>query len=173
MAGHFARQLGVLFLHLGFDQRVAGLVHDAVAAQFGDLVVHHLRAFHFADEGRAGLALQDFARVDQQQHVAVDDVAVFVDRADAVGVAIEGDAKLGAGFADFGDQVREIRGNGGIGMMVGKVAVHLEEQLGGVDVDLFENAMDDRAGRAVARVGDHLDAALEMELRRRFRRRRA
>ena len=168
VAGHFARQLGVLFLHFGFDERVAGLVHDAVAAEFRDLVVHHLRAFHFADEGGAGLALQDLARVDEQQQIAVDDVAVFVDCADAVRVAVEGQAELGAGFADFGDQVREIGGDGGIGVMVREVAVHLEEQFGGVDVDLFKNAMDHRASRSVARVGDHFDAAIEVKLRRHF-----
>ena len=53
-------------------------------------------------------------------------------------------------------------------MMVRKMAVHLEEQLGGVDVDLLENAMDHRARGAVARVGHHLDAAIEMKLRRDF-----
>jgi hypothetical protein len=36
VAGHFARQLGVFFLHLRFDQRVAGLIHDRVAAQLID-----------------------------------------------------------------------------------------------------------------------------------------
>ena len=34
--GHFAGQLGVLLLHLGFDERVAGLIHDRVAAQLID-----------------------------------------------------------------------------------------------------------------------------------------
>ena len=84
VAGHFARQFGVLLFHFGFDQRVAGFIHDAVAAQFGDLIVHHLRAFHLADERRAGLPLKDLARVNQEQQIAVDDVAVLVDGADAV-----------------------------------------------------------------------------------------
>ena len=39
-------------------------------------------------------------------------------------------------------------------MMVREVAVHFEEQLGGVDVELFENAMHHWAGGAVAGVGD-------------------
>ncbi len=142
-----------------------GLIHDAVAAEFGDLVVHHLRTFHFADERRAGLALQDFARIDQQQQVAIDDVALLVDSADAVGIAIEGQAKFGAGFADPGNQMGQICGDCRVGMMIRKMAVHLEEQLGGVDVELLENAMDYRAGGAVARVGHDFDAAIEMKLR--------
>ena len=95
VAGHFAGQLGMLLLHLGFDQRMAGLVHDRVAAQPLQLVVQELRAFHFADERRARLARQNLAPVDQQQHVAVDHFAVFIHRADAVRIAIERDAQIG------------------------------------------------------------------------------
>ena len=69
-------------------------------------------------------------------------------------------------FAHFRHQVGEIRGYGGIGMVVREMAVHFEEQLGGVHVDLLENAMDHGAGRAIARIGDNLDAAIQMELRR-------
>ncbi len=90
---------------------------------------------------------------------------MFVDRADAVGIAVESDAKFSAGFADFGDQVRQVGGHGWIGVMVGKVAVHVEEKFGGVQVDLFKYAMDDRARRAVARIGHNLDAAFETKLR--------
>ena len=74
-----------------------------------------------------GLRCKDFARVDQQQQIAVDHLALFIHRADAVRIAIEGQAKLSARFADFGDQLREICRNGGIGMMVREVAVHIEE----------------------------------------------
>ena len=63
-----------------------------------NVVVHHLRAFDFADEGGAGLAREDLAGVDNHQLVAVDDGAAFVDCADAVGVAIEGDAEVRAGI---------------------------------------------------------------------------
>ena len=37
-----------------------------------DLVVHHLRTLHFADERRSRLARQDLARVDDHQLVAVE-----------------------------------------------------------------------------------------------------
>ena len=53
-------------------------------------------------------------------------------------------------------------------MMVRETAVHLEVQLGGVDVDLLEYAMNDGAGGAVTRVGHHFDAAIEVELSRHF-----
>ncbi len=57
-------------------------------------------------------------------------------------------------------------------MMVREIAVHFEEQLGNVDIELFENTMHDGSGRSVARVGHHFDAAIEMELRRRSLRRK-
>ena len=167
VAGHFARQFGVLFLHFGFDERVAGLVHDAVAAQFGDLVVHHLRTFHFADEGGAGLALQDFARVDEQQQIAIDHVAVFVDSADAIGIAIEGEPKLCAGFADLRDQAeRDWREPWDRDDGSGKWPSISKNSSVASTLIFSKYAMDHRARRAVARVGDHLDAAIEMELRR-------
>ena len=51
-----------------------------------------------------GLRRQDFAGVKNHQLVAVEDGAALVDRADAVGVAVEGDAQIRAGFAHLGDQ---------------------------------------------------------------------
>src|ERR1700685_1609157 len=50
--------------------------------------------------------------------------------------------------------------------MVREVAVHLKKQLSGVDVELLKNAMDHRAGRSIARVGDNFDAAIQVELSR-------
>ena len=54
-------------------QRMPGLVHDRIPAQPLELVIHHLGAFHFADERRARFPHQDLAAVNQQQHVATDE----------------------------------------------------------------------------------------------------
>src|ERR1039458_1198741 len=72
-------------LHFGLDQRMAGAPHDGVAAALADVVVERLRAFHFADEGGAGFAAEDLARVNDHEPVAVNHVALFIHRADAVG----------------------------------------------------------------------------------------
>ncbi len=127
MPGHFAGQFGVLFFHLRLDERVAGLIHDRVAAQALQLVVEHLRALHFPDEGGAWFPRQDLAAVDQQQHVAVNDLTVFIHRADAVRVAVKGNAQVGVLPLHGVLQRFEIRGNGGVRMMIGKAAVHVEE----------------------------------------------
>ena len=65
-------------------------------------------------------------------------------------------------------QVLQIGGDGGIGMVVGEMAVHFEEQLGDFAVQPLEQAMHHGPGGAVAGIGDHLDAPLEIELRRDF-----
>jgi len=115
MAAHFAGQFGVGLLHLGLDERMAGLPHDGLAAARGDIVIHELRAFHFADESGARLARQDFTSVKNHQLVAPEDGAALVDGANAVGVAIEGNTKVGFGFEYAGDQRFEIARDGGSG----------------------------------------------------------
>ncbi len=54
-------------------------------------------------------------------------VAAVVHRADAVGVAIEGDAQVGPGLAHLGDQRLQILRHRRVGMVIGKAAVHLED----------------------------------------------
>ena len=74
-----------------------------------------------------GLRDKNLARIDDHQLVAVDYFAVFIHRADAVGIAVEGDSEIGAGLAHFGDEGFEIVGNGRIGMVIGEAAVHVED----------------------------------------------
>ena len=128
-----------------------------------------MRAFDFADEGRPRLACQDFAAVDDHQLIAPDDRAAVVHRADAVGVAVEGDAEVGLGLAHLVDQRLEVFGHGRVGMMIGEPAIHFEKHFGGIHVQVFEKAVHYRTARAVARVEDHADAARKVELRGDFR----
>ncbi len=82
-----------VFLHLRLDERVARLPHDRLAAVLRDVVVERLRALHLADDRRARLLLQHRAREEDHQLVAPEDVALVVDHADAIGVAVVGDAR--------------------------------------------------------------------------------
>ncbi len=45
VAAHFAGQFRVRLLHLGFDEGMAGLPHDGVAAARGEIVVHGCEHF--------------------------------------------------------------------------------------------------------------------------------
>jgi hypothetical protein len=144
---------------------VAGLPHDAVSTVLADVVVERLRALHFSDESGPRLSRQDLAGIHDQQPIAEDHFALLVDRSDAVAVAIERDSQFGAILLHGGDQMRQILGNGGVGVMIRKAAVHVEEQLRGLDVQFSRDPFHDRAGRAIARVEHDFDAAVEMKLR--------
>ena len=76
----------------------------------------------------AGPLRQDLARQKRQHLVGEDDVAVLVDRADAVRVAVVADADVGAVLLDRGDEVRDVLEHGRVGMMVREVAVGLAEE---------------------------------------------
>ena len=60
----------------------------------GDAVEQDLAGLHVGDDRRAGLLLEHRLGEDQQQLVAPDHAALAVDRADAVAVAVEGDAEV-------------------------------------------------------------------------------
>ena len=53
-------------------------------------------------------------------------------------------------------------------MVIGETAVHIEEQLGCLAVQLGDDAMHHRARDAVTGIKHHLHAAAEMKLRRDF-----
>lgn len=147
---------------------MAGFVHDGAAAEGVQLVVHHLRTFDLADEGGSGLAREDFAAIDEHQHVAKDHLAFLIDGADAVRVTIEGHAEVRTVGLYRRDEVFEIFGQGRVGMVVWKAAVHVEEQFGDVAVELLKQTVQDGACGAVACVQNHLDAALELKVGRDF-----
>ena len=129
VAAHFASQDRFFFLQFLLDQRVAGSPHDGAPAVGVDVVVHRVRAFDFADKSPAGVAFEDVAGENEHEHIAVDDVSFFVHHADAVGVAVKADAQLQS-FPDHRfRQGGHVFGDGGVGLVIGKVAVHFKEQL--------------------------------------------
>ena len=67
-----------------------GLEDDGTAAELRDVIEQGLRALHVADDGGARLGRDDGAGEQRQQTIAPDDLAVFVDHAQAVSVAVEG-----------------------------------------------------------------------------------
>src|SRR5205814_1527093 len=74
-------------------------------------------------------------RVDDEDAVAPDDRSVFVDDADAVGVAIESNTDFGVVLSYRRDQVLEVLRNGRIRMVVRERAVALAEQPGSLTAE--------------------------------------
>src|SRR5689334_6641326 len=124
MAGHLASQLGVLLLHFCLDQRMTRLIHDGITAKLPQLVVHDLRALHFAYKRGPWLTRENFPTEDKHQHVAVYNLSMLVDSANAVGIAVERDPKIRVVLANGVPQVLEVCRNGRIWMMIGEITIH-------------------------------------------------
>ena len=80
----------------------------------GDLVVHGLAALDLADKGGARPLAQDVARKQHHELVAPHDAARRIDDAQAIRVAIERDAQLGAALSAHGS-MRSVRLAGTVG----------------------------------------------------------
>ena len=159
VAAHFAGERAVGFGHAGFYQRVAGFPHFGLAAGAGDFVEQDLAGLDVGDDLRAGVVLQHVAGEDNQELVAEHHGAAVIDHADAVGVAVEGDAEVGFLFRDFRDEGFEVFRDGGVGVMVGEFAVDFGKQDGVGSRQVFDQAHQHVAGGAVAVVPDDVEGA--------------
>ena len=118
-------------------------------------------AFHVVDDGGAGVAVQHVAREQHQLAVGPDDLAGLRDHAQPVAVAVEGQAQLTVGIGHAVDQVAQVLGFGRIGMVIGKGAVHLAEQLGHFAAECAEQLRRHGASHAIAAVDGDLHGAGE------------
>ena len=73
------------------------------------------RALHVVHDHRAGIAIQHVGGEQHQQPVGVDDLALAGDHAQAVAVAVEGDAEVGIQALHHLDQVVRLCGSLGSG----------------------------------------------------------
>ncbi len=85
--------------------------------------------FHVEDDLRPGLRLQHIRGEQHQLAVGVDDLAGLGYHTEPVAVAVEREAELVVAGGQRSDQVLQVLRLRRIGMMVGKVAVDLAEDL--------------------------------------------
>ena len=156
MPAHLAGQQRAGLAHLGLDQRMAGLPHGGLAAGLGDGAGHMAAALHVVDDLGARVARQHIAREQDELPVRPDDLAGFADHAQAVAIAIEGQADLAVRIAQAIDQVLQVLRIGRVRMVPRKGAVHLAEQLGDLAAQRAEQGWGDRAGHAVATIDGDL-----------------
>ena len=140
---------------------MAGLPHDPAPAVPGDVVVEALRALHLGDDHRARVARQHVASEEHEELVAPDDAALRVRDADAVGVAVEGDAELGPRLGDGADQGTHVVGDRRVGVVVREAAIRVAEQLAHPRPEPAVDVRRDRARRPVAGVDHDVDRARE------------
>src|SRR5438552_3286310 len=95
VTAHLATQERPGLAHLGLQERVARLPHDAPAAVRGNVVVQSLRALDLRDDDGVRVARKHVARIDDEKLVAPDDAAARVHRPDPIGVAVAREPELG------------------------------------------------------------------------------
>lgn len=111
-------------------------------------------------DDRAAGVLGQFAGGDQGgDRGRGDRVAVLVDDEAAVGVAVEGEAQVGAGLAHPGLEVDDVLGIQRVGLVVGERAVQLEVHRVQFERQAFEDGRYGVPAHAVARVHHDLQRA--------------
>ena len=102
----------------------------------------------------------------KQHHLAVrvDDLAILGDHAQAVAVAVEGDADFGVRLGQAADQVLQVFRMRGIGVVIGEVAIDVAEQFNHFAAQAAEQVARERAGDAIAAVDGDLDRARQLDV---------
>ena len=163
VARHLASYRCVGLVHLLLDQRVASLPHHRYTTSFLDRLGKCLRCFDVEDDRLTlARARQDLARVDDKQIVTPDNLASIVDHANAIGVAIEGDANVGTIFLYRGDQILKVFWNCRIRVMIGKGSVALAEKVAWLDTESCEKPRHDERSCSVAAIENGLEIARQL-----------
>src|SRR5690606_33344760 len=155
VAAHLAGQQCAGFLHLLLDQRVPGLPHHRPAAVAADQRGQAAGALDVEDDVGAGVARYHVLGEQHQQAVGVDDGAGVGHHADAVAVAVEGQAEVGVFRFHPGDQVDQIFRLARVRVVVGEGAIHFAEQRDDAAAQGLDQLRGDDAGGAVAAIDHH------------------
>ena len=164
VAGHFAGEQCAGFLHLGLDETVAGLPQRGLAAACADPVEQVARGFHVEDDFGARVARQHVVGEQHQLAVGENDGAVLHHHAQAVAVAVEGQAEFGVAGFQARDQVGEVLRLRGVGVVIGEIAVDLAEHFFDLAAECAVQGASEGARHAVAAVDDELHRPRELDV---------
>ncbi|MNS74854.1 hypothetical protein D3C72_1083400 [compost metagenome] len=164
MAAHFAAQRRARLAQLGFHQRVARLVHQRHAAMLADPRRQVARAFHVVQNLRARMAGQHVGGKQHHLAVRVDDLAILGDHAQAVTVAVEGDADFSIRLGQAADQVLQVFRMRRVRMVVREIAIDFAEQFDDFAAHAAEQVARERAGHAIAAIDGDLDRARQLDV---------
>ena len=127
---------------------------SGIAAGALDRLRHGPARAHVVDHLRAGLLLEHGLGEQRRREVAGDELAGVVDEEAAVGVAVEGDAEVGALLERLADDELAVLGQQRVRLVVREAPVRLEVARDGVDRQPLEHRRQHRAGHPVRGVDD-------------------
>ena len=156
MAGELAAEWGVEFAELHLGEGVADFPNEGVSAKGLDSFGGAARGADVVENRGAGELAEVALGHRRDKQVGADKLAMFVNKHDAVGVAIEDEAEICAGGADGGGK----RGASGrlkrVRRMAGEGAVNGVGDEGRAGV--VEEGVGGERAHAVGAVDDHLQA---------------
>ena len=120
-----------------------------------DHVRHGAAGAQVVEDRRAGVLEQQGLGEQRGDEVAGHELAVLVDEEAAVGVAVPGDAEIGALRHDPGPHLAAVLLEQRVGLVVGEGAVHVEVQFHALDRRALEHRRRQLAGDAVGGIHDH------------------
>src|SRR3954452_16075138 len=140
--GDLAAEDRALVAHAGLEERVADAVDVRGAAGASDRVRHGARGAGVVEDRRAGLLLQQVLGEHGREEVAVDEAPGVVDEEAAVGVAVPGDAEVGAGLAHLVDDEAPVLLEQRVGLVVREFPVGLPVGLDELEAEALEDGAD-------------------------------
>lgn len=154
---HLAGIDGILGAHAFLDEGVAGLRLDGDAARLRDLVDGVPGEAGVVDDLGAGLTLEHHLGEQADEVIALDEASVGVEEETAVEVAVPGNGEVAAVFEQSLAGELAVFRQQRVGHAVGEVAVRLTVDENPVEGQVLGQCFDDRAGGAVAGVGEDLE----------------
>ena len=165
MAAHFAGERRADLFHLLLDEGVSRLPHHRLESGLLEHLRQHFGAFHIEDDGfPLPQAAHEIATEQDEQLIAEHRLPALIDRANAVAVAIEGDAELRLLLLHGRLEVVEVLEHRGIGMVMRKRPVGLREQRHNAGTQLPQCLDGDETGHAIATIDDDLEAPGERRI---------
>ena len=123
----------------------------------GDVVVERLAALHLAHDRRAGRLLEHATRKEREQPVSPLHLAVAIDHAHAVGIAIEAHCEVAAvGLHIMRHDLHRLN-RGRVGVVVGEAAVRLDEPAHRLHAQPRCKLQRQRTADAISAIDEHLE----------------
>ena len=157
VSGDFAGEDAVLLTHPLLDERMADAVHQRPAAVPGHGVPDGVARAQVVDDRRAGVLQEKRLGQERRHEVARDELAAAVDEEAAVGVAVPGDADVGALADDFRRDVLPVLLDQRIRLVVRERPVDLEAEPRHRAGEPIEQQRRHQAGHAAAGVEHDLE----------------
>ncbi len=146
---------------------MASLPHDPTSASLGNIVIETLRRLDFRNDRTAWLHRQDVTRVDDQQTVTPQHLALLINRSDSVRIPVIPDSHISPMILHRLHEVGEVLKNRRVRMMIGKTSVQIAIEPRHLTPQQLKRLFGNKGSRAVPAI-DHDMQPVRVDMREAF-----